>query len=214
MGVGTSLFRSLILVSLSPRPGGNSRQWSTKPFVPGSIPGGETAIVRPHRAYTQNRKQLYQLRGSNPLKNKCSAHSDERNSSSQRRGAAPREPHKLETPVRIRALQPAFVLADSRHEPPKLVVSGSTPDGGATIVRPHRAHTHISGESQLEGHRASKADEEPHLLQTPPKKPCSSHSDDRYSSMFLSSRRPRTSASQVGNTGSNPVRNANATATR
>ena len=36
----------------------------------------------------------------------------------------------------------AFVLADSRLEPPKLVASGSTPDGGAAFVHSHRAYTH------------------------------------------------------------------------
>jgi hypothetical protein len=46
----------------------------------------------------------------------------DRRTSSQRGGTAPREAHNLEMPVRFRPLLPlAFVLADSRHEPPKLV---------------------------------------------------------------------------------------------
>src|SRR5438128_568862 len=41
--------------------------------------------------------------------------------------------------VRFRGCPPfAFVLADSRHERPKLVGSGSTPDGGTKLRSPVR----------------------------------------------------------------------------
>ena len=46
-------------------------------------------------------------------------------------------------------LSHAFVLADSRHEPPKLVGSGSTPDGGAAFVHSRRAYTHWKSPSGL-----------------------------------------------------------------
>ena len=91
----------------------DSRQWSTKPFVPGSIPGWGTVVHSPSSwriPGSSLRSSLHQVRLLTealpcwgppvPLG-----------------GAAPREPHKLETPVRIRSPQPWWGRG-SRHAGP------------------------------------------------------------------------------------------------